>query len=436
MNDDIKPSGENKKTQSKNQGDFLNDSNQEPIVPLSDQIEDKSVKPKQKDVDIEIDEAEEEASDIKSVASDKDQGKFRFLAKFKLKRPTSKKELMVLAVILIVVLAAVYLAFFHSSKAKVITRSEPNIPVKTVPTTSDLVPSTLSGLNVAPAANKTPVTGVMIENSEQARPQSGLSQASVVFEALAEGGITRFLALYQDQAPGNVGPIRSVRPYYLQWALGFDASVAHVGGSPDALSDVTSWNVKDLNQFYNGSAYHRISTRQAPHNVYTSIANLNQLESSKGYTSTNFTGFPRKAAQPSTDPTATSISLALSSSDYNVSYSYNKTTNSYDRSEGGSPMIDANTNKQISPNVVVAIVVPLSRGSLDSSGAYYSVYQTIGSGQAYVFEDGNVVSGKWTKSSNSTQIQFTSDTGQIIALNPGQTWITAVSSAGQVSYTP
>ena len=101
----------------------------------------------------------------------------------------------------------------------------------------------------------------MVENSLAARPQSGLSQAGVVFEALAEGGVTRFMALYQDTTPTNVGPIRSARPYFIEWAMGFDAAYAHVGGSPVALSDIKAWNVQDLNQFYYGGYYHRISSR-------------------------------------------------------------------------------------------------------------------------------------------------------------------------------
>jgi len=274
----------------------------------------------------------------------------------------------------------------------------------------------------------------MVENSDEARPQSGLNQAGVVFEALAEGGITRFLALYQDQAPSSIGPIRSVRPYYLQWALGFDASVAHVGGSPDALGDIQTWGVKDLDQFYNGSSYHRISSREAPHNVYTSIADLNQLEENKGDTSASYSGFPRKTASPSKTPTATSVNLALSSADYNVNYSYDSATNSYNRSEGGSPQVDANNGKQLSPTVVIAIVVPESQGALDASGAYYSDYNVIGSGTAYVFQDGLETTGQWSKSGNSNQITFSDSSGQTIKLNPGQTWITAITSSSGISY--
>jgi hypothetical protein len=170
-----------------------------------------------------------------------------------------------------------------------------------------VVASTLSGLPVAPSVNQRPVTGVMIENTLDARPQSGLGQAGVVFEAVAEGGITRFLALYQDTAPTNLGPVRSARPYYVEWAMGFDAGYAHVGGSPDALSDIKSWGTRDLDEFANAGAYHRITSREAPHNMYTSMAALNQLEASKGYTSSTYNGFPRKKAAAAKNPTATTI---------------------------------------------------------------------------------------------------------------------------------
>lgn len=309
------------------------------------------------------------------------------------------------------------------------------VAVKATPAAPTLTYSDLSGLPITDASlNKKPVTAVMIENSTDARPQSGLSQAGVVFEAQAEGGVTRFMALYQDTTPTNVGPIRSARPYYVQWALGFDAAYAHVGGSPDALSDITSWGVHDMNQFYNGNSYHRISTRPAPHNVYTGIDTLNQLESSKGYTST-FTGFPRAAkAAPMAQPTASTINLNVSGPLYNPEFVYNATTNSYDRSTDGTPDTDANTGKQLSPTVVIAIVLPLSRGALDASGAYYSDYNVLGSGTAYVFQNGGVTTGQWHKNDNASQITFSDASGKTIPLNRGQTWVTAVSAASQVAY--
>jgi len=322
----------------------------------------------------------------------------------------------------------------------VLTRkSTPEKPKKTATKAAIHVPapiySTLSGLSITDASlNKKPVTAVMVENSTFARPQSGLSQAGVVFEAQAEGGVTRFMALYQDTNPTNVGPIRSARPYYVQWALGFDAAYAHVGGSPDALSDITSWGVQDMNQFYNGNSFHRITTRDAPHNVYTGIDTLNQLESTKGYSS-SFTGFPRDAdAKPLAQPTASSIDLAISGPTYNPHFDYDATTNSYNRSTDGTADTDANTSQQISPKVVIAIVVPLSQGALDASGAYYSDYNVLGSGTAYVFQNGGVTTGEWHKTDNASQITFTTASGTTIPLNRGQTWITALSNTNQVTY--
>lgn len=357
-----------------------------------------------------------------------------FLRRFKPAWPPNKEQLLLSGVVVVIVAIGVagFIKLHHGS-----TVAQTQVPVKAAsklapkPTT---VPSTLSGLPVDPSANLRPVTGIMIENTPDARPQAGLSQAGVVFEAVAEAGITRFLTLYQDQQPTNVGPVRSARPYYIQWDLGFDAPYAHVGGSPDALSDIKAWGVKDLDQFANGGAYHRVSSRAAPHNVYTSLANLSQLETQKGYDNSSFSGFERKAAAPAKQPTVTSIDLDLSGSTYNVHYDYAAATNSYNRSEGGAPQLDANTNQQLSPKVVIAIVVPESRGALDASGAYYSDYNVLGSGQAFVFQDGEEVSGTWSKATATTQLSFTTSSGQVLKLDPGQTWITAITAAGNVSY--
>lgn len=307
---------------------------------------------------------------------------------------------------------------------------------KTVALKPIVVPITspLTGMPVSAAQAKLPVTAVMIENSDAARPQAGLSQAGIVFEAVAEGGITRFMALFQEAQPSNVGPIRSLRPYYLQWAMGFDAAVAHVGGSPDALADVNSWGSKDINEFYYGSSFHRISTREAPHNVYTSIAALNSVESNKGWTTSKFTGFSRKSDSPNKSPNATSIDMNPSYADFEVHYSYNPTNNNYLRSEAGTVHMDSNTGTQIEPKVVVAMVVPESQGALDATGAYYSNYQVIGSGPLYIFQDGTVTTGTWSKAGNADQLQFLDANNNPLKLNAGQTWITALASNGELTY--
>lgn len=345
--------------------------------------------------------------------------------------PPDKRVIIAIVAVVIVVAGLACFALLKGD-SKPANKKTVVVAKKVVPPKPKTVPSTLSGLEVDPAVNQRTVTGVMIENSTDARPQAGLSQAGVVFEAIAEGGITRFLALFQDTAPENVGPIRSARPYYVQWAMGFDAGYAHVGGSPEALANIRTWGARDLDQFYNAGAYHRIAERAAPHNVYTSIAALNQLENAKGYTTSTYTGFPRKKPAPMKVPTAKAIEFNISGPVYHVHYDYNPPTNSYNRSLARAPHIDANTNAVISPKVVVAMIMPYAL----ASDRYHSIYQSLGTGQAYIFQDGNVTIGSWSKPDIKSQITFVDANGKPVSFNPGQTWLTALGTNTAVTYAP
>ncbi len=297
------------------------------------------------------------------------------------------------------------------------------------------IKSPLTGAVVTAEQAKFPVTGVMVENSQEARPQSGLNEAGVVFEAVAEGGITRFLALYQETSPGSVGPIRSARPYYIDWLLGFDATYAHVGGSPDALGAIKSQGVKDMDQFANSGSYQRVKNRTAPHNVYTSLEELRALAQRKGFASSSFTSWPRKAEAKLKQPTAGTIDFAISSALYNANYVYDPASNTYKRSEGGKPhfQIDSGgAQTQLAPKVVVGLV--MSKGlAADRS---HTTYGTIGSGQAYVFQDGGVTPATWRKADAKSQITLEDSAGKPIALNAGQTWVTVVGVPTAVTYKP
>jgi len=374
--------------------------------------------------------------------------------RFHISWPPSKRQKIigsVLAVVLAFGLGALY-THFHHTKPVVAETVKPKVVKKVAP--PKIIYSTLTGLPVADdSVNQRPVVATMIENSLDARPQSGLDQAGIVFEAIAEGGVTRFMAVFQDTQPSYIGPVRSARPYYVQWALGFDAAYAHVGGSPDALNDIKSWNVRDLDQFHNGGSYQRISSRYAPHNVYTSVTTLAQLAQSKGYNTSTYTGFSRKADQPYKAPTpatatqpaktndtrtaANTIDMIFSGPAYNSHFDYDASTNSYKRSEAGQPHMEADASgkqTQITPKVVVAMVVPMVRGALDASGAYYSDYNPVGTGQIFVFQDGTVTQGTWSKASINASLSFNDASGQPLKLNRGQTWIGAITAAGNVQY--
>lgn len=281
------------------------------------------------------------------------------------------------------------------------------------------------------AATTQPVTGVMIENSPDARPQSGLKDSGVVFEAIAEGGITRFLVLYQQEKPQVVGPVRSLRLYDVDWLAAFDSSIAHVGGSLYALNEIRNGNYRDIDQFFNSGYYWRASDRYAPHNVYTSFQKLDALNAAKGYTASNFTGFSRIDGATSAIPDATNINITISSFLYNNSYVYDAITNTYARSQAGEAHIDRESG-QITPSVVIALKV--DETTILQDGWRESI-ATIGSGAAVIFQNGVAINATWTKTAQTSQIKFTDAVGADIPLVRGQTWITAVpNDAGDISW--
>jgi hypothetical protein len=347
-----------------------------------------------------------------------------------LKSLSRKQQTLLLIIFLLIIGGGAYGAYkfgkkdFHNAgytATKLEKTPEP-------PTT---VASRMTGRQVDPALNNLPVTGVMIENSQDARPQSGLLQADLVYEAIAEGGITRFLALFQESKPDYIGPVRSVRPYYLDFLVPYDAALAHVGGSTEGLSQVKNQHVKDLEYGVNASYYDRIKARPAPHNVYTSRDRLLALQTAKGFTSSSYQGFARKAQEsPSATPNAKTIDFTISSSLYNPHYDYDAATNSYKRSEGGKPHTDERSGTQIAPKVVIGFV------SSHSYAGVYSVYQTTGSGPATIFQDGVAISATWSKADRNSEYVFKDASGAVIPLNPGQTWISLVGSTGAIKYTP
>ncbi len=348
---------------------------------------------------------------------------------FKPEHMSRKKWLIIDSALLVVVIVAalgIYALYRHLTQLPPLPKTR---AVKQVPKPTT-VPSRLTGLDTSPDLNNRPITGVMIENSPDARPQSGLLDAGVVYEAIAEGGITRFLALYQEAQPDYIGPVRSARPYYLDFILPFQGALAHVGGSPEALQQINALHVRNLDEFANAAAYKRISTRFAPHNVYTSSSSLDAVERKNGYTTSTFTGFPRKKDSPLKTATASKIDFSVSSFLYNAHYDYDPSTNTYKRSEGGKPHTDEKSQKQLAPKVVIAVVMSYA---IESDGKH-SQYGTTGSGNAYVFQDGGVTKGKWSKASRTDQITFTDTQGQTIKLNAGQTWISLVASDSAVSY--
>jgi hypothetical protein len=332
---------------------------------------------------------------------------------------------------LAVLIASIITVFVLSQKpapvaapiVKKAEKVEPPAPVYYSPLTGEKV--------LDEAATKQPVTAIMIENSPDARPQSGLKQSGVVYEAIAEGGITRFLTIHQQNKPQLIGPVRSLRMYYVDWLASYNASVAHIGGSAAALKEVRNGNYRDIDQFFNAGTYWRATDRFAPHNVYTSFEKLDALNAKKGYTESVFTGFTRIDGKASSAPNATSIAINISGPSYNTSYTYDKENNRYNRFLAGVPHLDREDGA-ITPSVVVALKVDMVRVLEDG---YREDIKTIGSGNATIFQNGIAQEVTWQKLAKTSPITFTDAAGQDVPLVRGQTWITAVpNSSGSVSW--
>lgn len=263
---------------------------------------------------------------------------------------------------------------------------------------------------------------VMIENLAVTRPQSGLSSAGVVYEALAEGGITRFLAVFAtNQNFGDMGPVRSARPYFVDWASEYNPVYVHVGGSPQGLARIGELGVTDLNQFYNSGTFKYREDKNPPHHMFTDFNKLTFTARDKEYPAEgSFTPWTFKdetplASRPVEEKT---ITIDFSAFSYEVLYTYDRNTNVYKRSQGGSAFMDANTNTQIAPkNVIIQFV------SISNFDAERLDITTIGSGDAILFRDGEAIEGTWEKDAPTARTIFKDFLGNEFELNAGQTWV-------------
>ena len=282
--------------------------------------------------------------------------------------------------------------------------------------------------------NRLPLA-VIVENHLDARPQSGLNKAEVVYEALAEGGITRFLVIFLTKDT-RIGPVRSNRPYFLNWVSEYKAGYAHVGGSPESQFKVKQYKIKDLDQFFLGfPTYERISSRSAPHNVYTTTSRLRSAASLRGYkgpVNIDSWAFDDLEALKSKRPKKFTLNLGfLGTFGFNIRWVYDYESNSYKRVNGGSKHIDAEDKQQLNAKTIVVQHVEISP---DSSGHGRIKIKTIGSGKVQVFKNGKVITGTWKKKSRTDRTKFVDKNGKVITLNRGLIWIELVPTGSPVSF--
>lgn len=319
--------------------------------------------------------------------------------------------------------------------------------------------------NAKEAWEKRRPLAVMIENHVESRPQSGLSSADVVYEAVAEGGITRFMGVYLCKFNDvQLGPVRSARTYFLSSVLEYDALYAHVGGAntpgpADALGQIIQYNIKDLNQFSIGFPtfwrdYQRLGRAVATeHTMYSSTHKLWAVGEKKGWTATasatttlgrkpgpavrwdaNFEPWKFKDDQKGQSTNKIEVTFWESQKDYMVEWNYDSSCNCYKRNNGGSEHKDLNNDKQLAPKNIVVRFMKQSNANDGYPGNVHLLYQNTGQGKALVFQDGKVTEATWNKANRNSREKFLDKSGKEITFNRGQIWLQIVPEGSKVVY--
>ena len=295
-----------------------------------------------------------------------------------------------------------------------------------------LYPAALDGVMTDQASAEKHPLAIIVENHPDARPQSGLSKASVVYEAIAEGGITRFMGIFGTNEVEKVGPVRSARTFFVDWAHGYNAYFAHVGGNIDALDKIPVDKILDLDQFRYSAPYwrERSSGLATEHTMYTSTTKLreeaekNQYSKANNFNIMRFKDEPAETAK-STLPEEQEINVDFSNASYNIIFKYDKATNSYKRFMAGQSHTDKNTKDQINPKNVIVMTVKRQATVTRINEPGWNM-DTIGTGKAEIFIDGKQISGTWKKPSASDRELFYDDKGNEVTFNRGQFWICVV----------
>ena len=283
--------------------------------------------------------------------------------------------------------------------------------------------SALTGLPMEEESKVRPLA-VMINNAPAARPQSGLTEADVIYEVLAEGGITRLVAIFQSQNTDKaIGPIRSIRPYLIDIGDSYEGILVHAGGSPAAYGILQKEKKADMDEIGNaGSYFWRESSRKAPHNLYSSAQKLREGADKLGYSIE--TELPvmtfREPDEVIIGEEASRIDVQFLLESYKVTYEYDAESKLYKRFMNDEAHIDLNTNEQLQAANVM--VLGADHKVLDDVGRL-SVDLASG-GDALLFQRGKVLEGKWIHKADDV-IRFVVDNEEI-PMYPGTTYYNIV----------
>lgn len=337
-----------------------------------------------------------------------------------------------LAMAVSLVVAGGFFAFFIYHQ--VFQGVDNNILVNDNNQSEEIFYNKLDGTKTSKESQDVVPVGVMIENHVDARPQSGLSKAKVVYEILAESDITRFLAIYDlSENLEKIGPVRSARPYFIDVASEYKALYAHSGGSPEALKRLRTDNlVINLDEFfgYNTGYFWRDNSRYAPHNLYSSSDLLSQAKEHYNiYEYKDFISWKFKDGKSSSDNDS---EIKINYSDaisYQVVWKYFKASNQYERWQNNARHTDAGGDIIEADNIIVQYA---QMKILDEVGR--KDITLIGNGKAVVFRDGVAIIGTWQKKDTGSRTVFYDENNNEIELNRGKIWVEVVPIDMEIKY--
>jgi hypothetical protein len=304
-----------------------------------------------------------------------------------------------------------------------------------------------SGLEISDMVLNSRPIAVMIENTPDARPQSGLINADIVFEVVDEGGITRFVSVFSSYDADLVGPVRSSRPYYAELARGLDPVYVFWGTAPQfykiieklglnyfsPLGDQTGYSNIVGNLAVNGIDSKRDPSRVSPHNAYTFTPRIKELAVKLGY-SLEGGQSPLLFKLDSSvleRGDISKITVDFSGPQYLTEFIYDGKSNTYARSVAGTPSIDRESGKQITLNNIIVMVTDIVNSG-DKAG--HMLVRTTQEGKAYYFFDGKVLEGTWSRYSALKPFKFKDEDGNTVLFNRGKTWVAMVSGVDRLSY--
>ena len=273
---------------------------------------------------------------------------------------------------------------------------------------------------------------VVVNNHPKARPQSGLTQADIVYEVLAEGNVTRFLAIFESEHPEKIGPVRSARDYFIELAKGYDSLFIAHGYSPEAKDMLRNGTIDHLNGIqYDGSLFKRVDFRQAPHNSYISYENIEKGAKKSGYLLNKapeaLTFYKEEQLDQITGEETIEASVSYGNSTFDIRYEYDSDAEKYHRFSVGEDTVDLDSGESILLDNV--FIVEMDHKVADNQGR--KEIDLISGGRGYLLQKGVRTEVEW-KNIDGRILPFVN--GERVKLVPGKTWINIVPNIGQVTF--